>query len=73
MSEAEGLSRLAGRPLEDFDDYADAFLAGDPEPSWRRFDESLHELRDGVGAWALSARQRVQEQREARAPRRDGD
>lgn len=74
VADAERLSRLAGRLLEDFDDYAGAFPAGDPAPAWRRFDEGLHELRDGVEEWALNARRRVQEQRGSGAPpSRPGD
>ncbi|MFF3686198.1 hypothetical protein [Streptomyces sp. NPDC002187] len=70
VADAERLSRLACRLIEDFDDYAGAFPADDPTPSWRRFESGMDELRDGVEEWALNARRRVQERREAGAPSR---
>ncbi|WP_328394561.1 hypothetical protein OHS70_06445 [Streptomyces sp. NBC_00390] len=68
VADAERLSRLAGRLIEDFDDYAGAFPAGDPTPSWRRFESGMDELRDGVEEWALNARRRVQERRAVGVP-----
>ncbi|MET7617397.1 hypothetical protein [Streptomyces sp. NPDC005408] len=67
-ADAERLSRLAGRLIEDFDEYAGAFPAGDPTPSWHRFESGMDELRDGVEEWALHVRGRVQEHRGVGAP-----